>query len=37
MIELGTPLDGAEILKWVGRIAGDDDPRFVRIAAVLTR
>ena len=37
MLELGTPLDSAEILKWVGRIAGDEDPRFARIIAVLTR
>ena len=36
---LGTDvvLDSAEILRWVGRIAGDDDPRYERIAAVLTR
>ena len=32
-----TELDAAEILRWVGRIAGDDDPRFERIALVLTR
>ncbi len=36
MRQLGTPLDGAEILRWVARIAGDEDPRFARIAAVLT-
>jgi hypothetical protein len=30
-------LDPAEILRWVARIAGDEDPRFSRIAAVLTR
>jgi hypothetical protein len=30
-------LDTAEILRWVGRIAGDDDPRYDRIAALLTR
>jgi hypothetical protein len=29
-------LDAAEILRWVGRIAGDTDPRFDRIAALLT-
>jgi hypothetical protein len=28
-------LDVAEVLRWVGRIAGDTDPRFNRIAAVL--
>lgn len=32
-----TPVDPAEVLRWVGRIAGDDDPRYERIAAVLTR
>jgi hypothetical protein len=32
-----TVLDAAEVLRWVGRIAGDDDPRYTRIAAVLTR
>ena len=35
MVDLGTSVDGAEILRWVGRIAGDEDPRFERIAAVL--
>ncbi len=34
--DAGTPLDTAEILRWVGRIAGDDDPRYERIAALLT-
>lgn len=37
MLGLGTHVDGAEVLRWVGRIAGDDDPRFDRIATVLTR
>lgn len=37
MLDLGTALDAAEVLRWVGRIAGDDDPRYERIAAVLTR
>ena len=31
------PLDTAEILRWVGRIAGDTDPRYERVAALLTR
>ena len=31
------PIDVAEVLRWVGRIAGDEDPRYERIAAVLTR
>ena len=37
MLDDGTALDAAEVLRWVGRIAGDDDPRYTRIAAVLTR
>lgn len=37
MLEVSAALDGAEVLRWVGRIAGDDDPRYDRIAAVLTR
>ena len=30
-------IDAAERLRWVARIAGDDDPRYNRIVAVLTR
>jgi hypothetical protein len=30
-------LDVAVVLRWVGRIAGDDDPRYERAVAVLTR
>ena len=30
-------LDSAEVLRWVARIAGDEDPRYNRIAALLTR
>ena len=37
MVEEGVTLDVAEVLRWVGRIAGDTDPRYERIAAVLTR
>lgn len=37
MLALGTIPDAAEVLRWVGRIAGDEDPRFDRIAAILTR
>jgi hypothetical protein len=37
MLAADVPLDPAEILRWVGRIAGDGDPRYDRIAAVLTR
>lgn len=32
-----TPIEAAEVLRWVGRIVGDEDPRYERIAAVLTR
>lgn len=35
VLELGTPVDAAEVLRWVGRIAGGGDPRFERIAEVL--
>jgi hypothetical protein len=37
MLAAGVALDVAEILRWVNRIAGDDDPRFERLVAVLTR
>jgi Nucleotidyl transferase AbiEii toxin, Type IV TA system len=37
MVAAETPVDVAEVLRWVGRIAGDDDPRFERIVSVLTR
>jgi hypothetical protein len=37
MLNLGTELDAAEVLRWVGRIAGDDDPRYDRVAALLSR
>lgn len=37
MLELDQSLDAAEVLRWVGRIAGDEDPRYERIAALLTR
>ncbi len=36
MLDLWTAIDAAEVFRWVGRIAGDDDPRFERIVAVLT-
>ncbi len=32
-----TPLDVAEILRWVGRLVGDTDPRYERVVAILTR
>lgn len=36
IIDDGTAMDAAEVLRWVGRISGDEDPRYVRAAAVLT-
>jgi hypothetical protein len=33
----GVDLDPAEVLRWVGRIAGDDDRRYRRMVALLTR
>jgi hypothetical protein len=30
-----TPINIAEVLRWVGRIAGDEDPRYDRVAAAL--
>ena len=35
VLQLGTGIDAAEVLRWVGRMAGDDDPRYDRIAALL--
>jgi len=37
MLAAGVQLDVAEVLRWVGRIAGDTDPRYDRVAALLTR
>lgn len=37
MLDLGTDVESAEVLRWVGRIAGDEDARFDRIADVLRR
>ncbi len=36
MLAAGAAVNAAEVLRWVGRIAGDDDPRFDRIAALLS-
>jgi hypothetical protein len=36
ILALDTPVDVAEVLRWAGRIAGDDDARYDRVAAVLT-
>ena len=37
VVALDTAVDVAEVLRWVGRVLGDTDPRYDRIAAVLTR
>jgi hypothetical protein len=37
MLAADVSLDAAEVLRWVGRITGDDSPRYRRTAAVLTR
>jgi len=37
MLAAQSDFDAAEVLRWVARIAGDEDPRYNRIAAVLTR
>lgn len=36
IVHTGRSIDVAEVLRWVGRIAGDDDPRYERIAALVT-
>ncbi len=36
MLEAGTSIDTAEVMRWVGRICGDEDARYERIAAVMT-
>lgn len=35
VLGLGTRVDPAEVLRWVGRIAGDEDPRYQRVANLL--
>jgi hypothetical protein len=37
MLASDVQLDVAEVLRWVGRIAGDADPRYERVAALVTR
>jgi hypothetical protein len=37
MLGAGADMNAAEVLRWVARIAGDEDPRYERIAALLTR
>jgi hypothetical protein len=36
MVEAQSEVDPAEVLRWVARIAGDEAPRYNRIAALLT-
>ena len=36
MLTIGSYIDSAEALRWVGRIVGDEDPRFERLATLLT-
>lgn len=35
MLDAGADLDAAEIMRWVGRICGDNDQRYQRIAALM--
>jgi hypothetical protein len=37
MLDADAPIDTADALRWIGRIAGDTDPRYERAAALLTR
>jgi hypothetical protein len=37
MLAAGADVSAAEVLRWVARIAGDEDPRYERITALLTR
>lgn len=37
MIDAEADIDPGEVMRWVGRICGDNDPRFERIATVLFR
>ncbi|MEJ7796552.1 MAG: hypothetical protein WKF50_13435 [Nocardioides sp.] len=37
MLAEGTHLDVAEVLRWLGRIVGDEDSRYVRMGALLGR
>lgn len=36
MLDHNTTMPVAEVLRWVGRLVGDDDPRYDRIAALLS-
>ena len=37
ILAMETPVNTAEVLRWIGRIAGDGDARYDRVAALLTR
>lgn len=37
MLGADVVLDVAEVLRWVARITGDEDPRYERVAALVTR
>ena len=37
MLAAQATIDAAEVLRWVARIAGDEDPRYNRTAAILMR
>ena len=36
VLAAGTSIDTAVVMRWVGRIAGDTDPRYTRVAQVLS-
>jgi len=37
IVAADSAVDIAEVLRWVGRVTGDRDPRYDRVAAVLAR
>jgi hypothetical protein len=37
VLAAGTAVDVADVLRWVARVAGDTDPRYERVTALLTR
>ena len=37
ILSTDTVVDVVEVLRWVGRVAGDTDPRYERVVALLTR
>jgi hypothetical protein len=36
MLDGDAPIDVVEVMRWVGRIAGDEDPRYARILSLMT-